>query len=758
MQLDRINTGRTVEGNMPSLKKSPLRISPEARDHLMETLSNLYSDPAMAVIREYYCNGYDSHKQAGVTRPVEITLPTPYSPSFIVRDYGLGMSAQFIDDVFLEYGHSTKNKNNEVIGALGYGGKSGFAVSDQFTVTSYHDGKKITVLFEKTPEGYESNIVSIVDTEEGNGVIVTIPVKKEFMEVFAERAHEFFYYTDPGTVLVDGRVPQSLWENTDWTNTAIENEEFTILFKLRKEWNHTRELRLIMGGVPYVVPSSEIHDAMARVNKATGLRVSLHNSTLYVKVPMASFDLNYSREGVRATAKTKDLLDRVLTLFCTQLVKRSEDIIGSAKNYLDVFPLVEGISAYIDTQNIMWNGLPVINAITAPSICIAGKSTNSLMYKSISSTLPLKFASSLISQKNNLIILVGRSVTDFHDKDSKRLSGYIVGAGIDSVVFYAVGDSLEEAFSEDDIKYIRAIPEYTVLDYSEFLKTVRRGEKIRRETNKAKKALEGPKAAKEKKEVRFPVLDIIKSEVEWVLASEVSDDSVYLWSQHMSVPYDPTHGARRAVTSYVSETENYSRYPVHTLSRHLRVVLTDVTHVVLLAGHRNPVYMRKHTGKDLQNIVDITAALAEKSLQDMDERSAALSIIYEDSYISALRQALTPQSIENIKDPDLKSVLSSDKKIVADLTPLISNTLSYLQFEKIPSWDYRAKVERKQRECAKKSASFGFDFSAQYPLITWINPARFNTSTSKAAAEDIIEYFNTRYEQIKASTPVSITV
>ena len=177
MQLDRINTGRTVEGNMPSLKKSPLRISPEARDHLMETLSNLYSDPAMAVIREYYCNGYDSHKQAGVTRPVEITLPTPYSPSFIVRDYGLGMSAQFIDDVFLEYGHSTKNKNNEVIGALGYGGKSGFAVSDQFTVTSYHDGKKITVLFEKTPEGYESNIVSIVDTEEGNGVIVTIPTQ-----------------------------------------------------------------------------------------------------------------------------------------------------------------------------------------------------------------------------------------------------------------------------------------------------------------------------------------------------------------------------------------------------------------------------------------------------------------------------------------------------------------------------------------------------------------------------------------------------
>ena len=50
---------------------------------LAEMLNGLYSDPIAAVEREYATNALDSHIDAGVTRPVEVTLPTADSLYFV---------------------------------------------------------------------------------------------------------------------------------------------------------------------------------------------------------------------------------------------------------------------------------------------------------------------------------------------------------------------------------------------------------------------------------------------------------------------------------------------------------------------------------------------------------------------------------------------------------------------------------------------------------------------------------------------------
>lgn len=97
----------------------------------------LYSDGAMAVIREYSTNAKDIHRIVGTPdRPIVVTLPTLLTPIFKVRDFGTGLTEDDIYNVYTVYFESTKEGTNDQIGFLGLGSKAGFAHAEVFTVTS----------------------------------------------------------------------------------------------------------------------------------------------------------------------------------------------------------------------------------------------------------------------------------------------------------------------------------------------------------------------------------------------------------------------------------------------------------------------------------------------------------------------------------------------------------------------------------------------------------------------------------------------
>ena len=91
--------------------------------HLMSILrEGLYSDPILAVIREYGTNAWDSHKTSGCPdKPINVTLPTDFDPTYTVRDYGSGLSDDEVLRVFTGYGTSTKRDSNAAVGMLGIG-------------------------------------------------------------------------------------------------------------------------------------------------------------------------------------------------------------------------------------------------------------------------------------------------------------------------------------------------------------------------------------------------------------------------------------------------------------------------------------------------------------------------------------------------------------------------------------------------------------------------------------------------------------
>lgn len=63
--------------------------------------TKLYSDPILAVIREYICNALDTGA------PFKVSLPHAAGggdPQFIVRDYGPGLTPDQMVELFINFG------------------------------------------------------------------------------------------------------------------------------------------------------------------------------------------------------------------------------------------------------------------------------------------------------------------------------------------------------------------------------------------------------------------------------------------------------------------------------------------------------------------------------------------------------------------------------------------------------------------------------------------------------------------------------
>lgn len=256
--------------------------------HIMGVLTDLYSDSAMAVIREYSTNAYDSHVEAGQTRPIEVTLPTPLRTTLKIQDWGVGLSREQMISIYSKYGASTKRDTNEQSGTLGLGCKSALTHAPQFTVVAVKNGIKTTVSISRAEDG--SGLMELIDsvaTRDDNGVTVEIPVK---FDSIVTKAHKFFSFWKPGTVLVDGKEPTPFggMEITPSISIAMMGKDY-----------------IVMGNVPYPVA----HDHRI----STSSYYSSASAVAYV--PIGAVDFTPNREELRYTKKTRDTLETIRTEF-----------------------------------------------------------------------------------------------------------------------------------------------------------------------------------------------------------------------------------------------------------------------------------------------------------------------------------------------------------------------------------------------------------------------------------------------------------
>ena len=174
---------------------------------LMQMLSkNLYSDDIGSTVRECASNALDSHRRAGVDKPIVVSLGRNKEDNyeFSVEDFGIGLDADDVKNIISKYGKSTKRNSATELGMMGLGFKAPLAYSSSFYFICRKGG------IERKYMMYEGEDVNTIDllyeapTNQPNGVKVIVPVKYGDRGSFERKIKEQLAYFESVYFDVDG--------------------------------------------------------------------------------------------------------------------------------------------------------------------------------------------------------------------------------------------------------------------------------------------------------------------------------------------------------------------------------------------------------------------------------------------------------------------------------------------------------------------------------------------------------------------------
>ena len=169
---------------------------------IMAALSDAYSRPEEAVLRELISNGIDAQLVNGADDPIEVALPDPDNQRVVITDHGAGMTRHVLDNNFSNYGASLKVADDAAIGKFGIGAKSIHAVTRQFLVRTTAVGTTIEALFSLNERDVPTHMILSEDhTGEPSGTTISIPLPEANHETWIRAAGDLTYYLDEGTVV-----------------------------------------------------------------------------------------------------------------------------------------------------------------------------------------------------------------------------------------------------------------------------------------------------------------------------------------------------------------------------------------------------------------------------------------------------------------------------------------------------------------------------------------------------------------------------
>ncbi|HEY5443401.1 MAG TPA: ATP-binding protein [Pyrinomonadaceae bacterium] len=285
-------------------------IDPTAFHLIMDSLSDLYSNRSLAVIREYSTNAMDSHIMAGITDPIDVTLPSPddLHPFFRVTDHGVGLTSTELKELYTSFGKSNKRASKDTNGLLGYGCKSALAYTNSFTVTSVKDGQKVYAVITRKDDGRMvlKEVISRV-TDERDGVSVEVPVSN--VDEFNRIAYRFYKFWEEGTVTINGGPVENPFINKD--NKLGKN-----LYRNTVD----RDSYVVMGNVPYPV------------NNPASLFPSHDSYVPFVAyVNIGDVEFVPAREALKYTDLTTKTIQTIVDGYITERRNLAEKEVGHAK-------------------------------------------------------------------------------------------------------------------------------------------------------------------------------------------------------------------------------------------------------------------------------------------------------------------------------------------------------------------------------------------------------------------------------------------
>ena len=282
------------------------RVDPAGARRMMEMLVNLYADRRLAVVREYVSNAVDASRVAGSTEPVEITAPTLLEPNLVITDRGTGMSVGEVEETFLAFAASTKRDSNDLVGGLGVGAKSAWAITESFLVDTVKDGKR--TLVRAARDLSHQVLLAGEPTELPTGTTISLPVEvANHTDDWNRVVREVASAHDHGAVVVDGKAVVSLAAGPARIGSVL-------CKRVRNGYGDSVLIR--SGGTLF----SSVSAISTRVQQATKL------SACVIELPIGSFDHTPSRESIVATDRTNAAVAAALEGFASEFAALEQRI------------------------------------------------------------------------------------------------------------------------------------------------------------------------------------------------------------------------------------------------------------------------------------------------------------------------------------------------------------------------------------------------------------------------------------------------
>jgi len=296
-------------------------IDAEDMKYIASLLRNNYSDTVLATIREIYANAIDANVVAGKdASSIIVTLPTKFSPTFSVRDFGFGISEEQMFELYTKYGKSTKRDTNSAIGAFGIGRFAPLAYNkDGFSVTSFVNGQK-TVYFIYISEDNDTKVDRIFSGEtcEENGVLIEVCVAASDIDTFLSKSSRFFSNFDVLPNIKNLSRPivkrEIVLSGTDW--------------EIQKDSSHHEYIQAcaIIGGICYPIDVNLI-----RFDSDTLWMRDLYG--LRINIPIGSVKIHHSRESLEYNKFTQTALRE----FYSKISKEIEEKVAEFFQEIDCY-------------------------------------------------------------------------------------------------------------------------------------------------------------------------------------------------------------------------------------------------------------------------------------------------------------------------------------------------------------------------------------------------------------------------------------
>jgi hypothetical protein len=281
----------------------------------MQMLSkNLYSDSVGSTVRECASNALDSHRRAGVDKPIVVSFKPNESNNyeFSVEDFGIGLDADDVKNIISKYGKSTKRDSATELGMMGLGFKAPLAYCSSFYFVCRKNGMERKYMMY---EGEDTNTIDLLyekPTTEGNGVKVIVPVdyydRNDFRTKIREQLAYFesVYFDVPGDIENDFQIVRS--EHFQFSTIASDNR-----------------MHICLDNVYYPIDYDKI-GMKHPIYFPVGLRFNLTDGIFPTP----------NRESIRYTKEAKEIILKKIAMVADYMVNKYNESILETDNVIEI--------------------------------------------------------------------------------------------------------------------------------------------------------------------------------------------------------------------------------------------------------------------------------------------------------------------------------------------------------------------------------------------------------------------------------------